>query len=183
MNKMAFEKGVDFDEIQTGNWNVAKPYTSEKILKWLVAIDTYQTIATFGYTNIESDVFIRDKNLQNTSRLHAIKRLIHAIISLIRNTKFAIKTKDKKYFDIYMERLYKIEKNLYKLRLEKKRGNRVVELDIEETLFEKIMNEINYMTDDVYSKLNESNLIFTHTEEFDPKKIKEGFKERYETRT
>ena len=81
-------KGVDWGEVQSGNWNVAKPYTNDKIHKWLVLIDTYQTIATFGYSTIESDVFIKDENLKNTARLNALKRLIHAIDSLIRNTKF-----------------------------------------------------------------------------------------------
>ncbi len=176
---MTYEKGVDFEDLETKNWNVAKPYTTEKILKWLVAIDTYQTIATFGYSNIESDVFIRDNNLKNTARLYAMKRLIHAIISLIRNTKFAIKKSDKVSFDNHMERLYKIEKHLQLLRLEKKRGTRIVELDVNENLFEKIMDELNTIMDDVNFKLNSADLIFTHTDEYDPKKIKEGYKQKY----
>ncbi len=189
---MANPKGIDWEEVQSGNWNVAKPYTTEKILKWLVQIDYFQTISIFGYSNIESDVFIKDKNLQNTSRLHALKRLIHSIISLIRNTKFAIsgsEGKDKKKityktkFKIYTNRLLKIEKHIYRLRLEKKRGQRVVELNIDEKLFEKMMEEINSIIDDVHYILNQNDLIFTHTEEYDPKKIKQGLKERYINRT
>ena len=45
---MVNPKGIDWDDIQSGNWNVAKPYTQEKILNWLVLIDKYTTIATFG---------------------------------------------------------------------------------------------------------------------------------------
>ena len=180
---MVDNKGVDFNDIQTGNWNVAKPYTSEKILKWLVLIDTYQTLAIFGYSNIESDVFVRDTNLKNTARLHALKRLIHAIGSLIRNTSFAVKKPAKQKFNEYSLRLLKIEKNIYRLREEKKRGNKVVEINIDEILFDKIMDELNGIIDDVNTKLNESDLIFTHTEDYDPKKIKEGYKEKYINRT
>lgn len=187
---MSNPKGVDWEEIQSGNWNVAKPYTTEKILKWLVQIDYFQTISIFGYSNIESDVFIKDKNLQNTSRLHALKRLIHSIISLIRNTKFAVTGSDerggekkklthKNKFDIYTKRLLKIEKHIYLLRLEKKRGQRIVELNINEKFFERIMEEINSIIDDVQFILNKNDLIFTHTEEYDPKKIKQGLKQRY----
>lgn len=185
---MVNPRGVDWEEVQSGNWNVAKPYTTEKILKWLVQIDYFQTISIFGYSNIESDVFIKDKNLQNTSRLHALKRLIHSIISLIRNTKFAIsgsesegkeKVTHKDKFDTYTERLLKIEKHIYLLRLEKKRGQRIIELNINEKFFEKIMEEINSIIDNVQFILNKNDLIFTHTEEYDPKKIKEGLKERY----
>ena len=177
---MANPKGVDFSEVQSGNWNVAKPYTSEKILKWLVAIDDYQTIATFGYKNIESDVFIKDTNLKNTSRIHALRRLIHALITLIRNTRFALKKKNHKTdFDTYKERLSKIEKHLHKLRLEKKRGNKVIELNINENLFDKMMEEITKIIDDINFRLNHSDLIFTYVEEYDPKKIKEALKEKY----
>ena len=189
---MVNPRGVDWEEVQSGNWNVAKPYTTEKILKWLVQIDYFQTISTFGYSNIESDVFIRDNNLKNASRLYGLRRLIHSIISLIRNTKFAIsgfETEDnekiyyKSKFNTYTERLLKIEKHLYKLRIEKKRGQKIVELNIEENLFDKMMEEINSIIDDVQFILNKNDLIFTHTEEYDPKKIKEGLKERYINRT
>ena len=176
---MGYEKGVNFDEVQSGNWNVAKPYTQDKILKWLVLIDEYQTIATFGYSKIESDVFIRDSNLKNTARLQAFKRLIHAMLSLIRNTKFAIKKDSKLKFDTHSTRLLLIEKSMWKLRIEKKRGTRIVELNINEELFDKMMSEIITIIDDINTRLNEADLIFAHTEEYDPKKIKEGYKEKY----
>jgi hypothetical protein len=172
-------KGVEWDDIQSGNWNVAKPYTQEKILKWLVLIDEYQTIATFGFSKIESDVFINNENLKNTSRLHAMKRLIHSIVSLIRNTKFAVKKNDMKSFEDHTKRLLLIEKSLYKLREEKKRGNKITELGINEKLFDLMMKEISEIIDDINQKLNDADLIFTHTEDIDPKKIKEGYIEKY----
>ena len=58
-----------------------------------------------------------------------------------------------------------------------------MELDINEVFFEKIMNEISSMIDDVNFKLNKADLIFTHTEEYDPKKIKQALKEKYINRT
>lgn len=176
-------RGVDFNDTGTGNWNVAKPYTSDKILKWLVLIDDYHTIAIFGYSNLESDVFMRDNNLKNTARLNALKRLIHAMLNLIRNTKFAVKKAAKDSFDTYRLRLLKIEGAIPRLREEKKRGNKITELNVNEKLFEMIMDEISGMIDDINTKLNEANLIFTHIEDFDPKKMKEGFKEKYVNRT
>lgn len=177
---MAINKGVDFDDIQTGNWNVAKPYTSEKILKWLVSIDDYETIATFGYSNIESDIFINNPNLQNTSRLQGLKRLIHSLISLIRNTRFALKKEShKKDFDEYRKRLKKIDSIRWKLRKETKRGNRIIQINIDEKLFEMIMDDISNIVDEINYRLNFSDLIFTHTEDYDPKKIKDALKERY----
>ncbi len=176
---MGNPQGVDWDEIQSGNWNVAKPYTTELILKWLVKIDDYRTLSIFGYSDLYSDVFMKDNNLKNTARLNSLKRLIHAIISLIRTTKFATKKTDREKFKNYRERLLKIEKHIYHLRIEKKRGSKIVELVLKEDLFEKMISEIDEMLDDVTFRLNDSSLIFTKTEEYDPKKIKEALKEKY----
>jgi len=179
---MANPKGVDWEDVQSSNWNVAKPYTTELILKWLVKIDEYRTLSIFGYSDLQSDVFMRDNNLKNTARLNSLKRLINSIISLIRTTKFAIKKPDKEGFNKYRTRLIKIEKFIYRLKIEKKRGSRIVELNIDEELFEKIISEIDEMIDDINFKLNDSSLIFTSIEEYDPKKIKDSLKEKYVNR-
>jgi len=173
-------KGVDFTEIQSGNWNVAKPFTNEKILKWLVFIDEYQTIATFGYSELEHDIYNNNINLQNTARIGALKRLIHAISTLARNTKFALKTKeDKKEFDGHISRLKKINKIINKLVTTIKRGNKIIEIKINENLFGLIMDDIEDIMDDMNNRMNNADLIFTHTEEFDPKKAKEKLRERF----
>jgi hypothetical protein len=112
-----------------------------------------------------------------------MKRLIHAIISLIRNTRFAIKKDDMKSFEDHTKRLLLVEKSLYKLREEKKRGNKITELGINEKLFDLMMKEISEIIDDINQKLNDADLIFTHTEDFDPKKMKESLKERFITKT
>ena len=176
---MANPKGVDWTDIQSGNWNVAKPYTNEKILKWLVLIDEYQTIAKFGVASLENDIFVSDGNLKNSARLQSLKRLIHAISTLINNTKFAVKKNNKEKFSKYYNRLKLIEKYIDKLRIEKKRGNVVTELNINEIMFGKIMFELDEIVDDVNVKLNESDLIFTHVEEFDPKKAKQRLKDKF----
>lgn len=170
---MVYEKGVNFEDVQSGNWNVAQKFVNDKVHKWLVAIDDYTTLAVFGYSNIESDVFMVNENLKNTARIHALKRLVNAILNLVRNTKFAVKGDAKDKFTKYSERLLKIEKYIPKLKIEKKRGAKVVELFIDEGIFEKIMFEINNMVDDIYKKLNDADLIFAHTEEFDIEKAKQ----------
>lgn len=180
---MSNPKGVDWSDIQSSNWNVAKPYTTELILKWLVKIDEYRSLSTFGYSDLYNDVFMGNDNLKNTARLHSLKRLIQAVVSLIRTTKFAVKKDARIKFGKYRERLLKIEKFISKLRVEKKRGNKIIELTIREDFFERILEEIDLMIDDINVKLNESDLIFTHTEEYDPKKIKQGYKEKYINRT
>jgi len=184
-------KPFDFTEITSGNWNIAKSYTIEKILKWIVLIGDFRTIAEFGSNGLEGDLFMNDKNLRNQARILALKRLIHSTSSLIRNTKFAIKPRkegkrklnDKEIFSLYEERLKKIKSKVDYLRVEQKRGNRLVELDLNEKFFTLILNELDDIMDDINYILNKNDLIFTHMEEVDPRKIKEALKEKYVNRS
>ena len=81
------------------------------------------------------------------------------------------------------ERLSKVEIALPKLRIEKKRGSRIVELNINEEFFSKITNELDTIMDDINFKLNKAGLIFTPEEEFDIKDIKQGYKNKFVDRT
>lgn len=170
------------EDLTKGNWNTAGDFVKQKILKYLVEVDSFYNLAIFGTDNIYGDVFMKDENLKNTGRLNAVKRLIHTIVTLLRNTKFAILPKDQSSFMKYTERLLYIEKKLGKLKLETKRGNRIMELNIDEDLFDKVINEIMQdIMDDVNFKLNKSGLIFTQKEEYDVKEQMKKFKQRIET--
>jgi hypothetical protein len=178
------EKGFkDNEDTTKGNWNIARSYTNQKILNWLVQIDDFRNISVFGFKSIDSDIYITNLNLRNTARLHGLKRWIHAMIFLIRNTKFAVHKESRNKFEEHIIRLLKIKRNLFKLKIEKKRGKRIVELNIDEDLFEKVTNDLDTMMDDINSKLNKAGLIFTPEEEFDIKDIKKGYKEKFVNRS
>ncbi len=171
------------EDVTKGNWNLAKSYTHQKILTWLIQIDNFRNISVFGFEKLESDIYIKDLNLRNTARLHGLKRWIHAMIFLIRNTKFAVHVNSKDALEAHILRLSKIEKYLFKLKVEKKRGSRVVELDMDEELFAKIITELDTIMDDINFKLNKAGLIFSPEEEFDIKEIKKGYKDKFVNRT
>ncbi len=175
---MVYNKHKDEDS-ESAVWNDAKNYVFSKIHKWLILIDDYETLAIFGTNDIYGDVFMRDDNLKNTARIHALKRLIHSIKTLIRNTRFTIKKEDKETFTNYTKRLNKIQKFISKLRIEKKRGKRIVELNVDEDLFEKMMEEIHEMIDDINVKLNKAGLIFTQLDELDIEKLKENLEREF----
>jgi len=67
------------EDVTKGNWNLAKSYTHQKILTWLIQIDNFRNISVFGFEKLESDIYIKDLNLRNTARLHGLKRWIHAM--------------------------------------------------------------------------------------------------------
>jgi len=176
---MAFKKFKDEDAGESSVWNDAKNYVAGKIHKWLILIDNYESLAIFGYSELYSDVFMRNDNLKNTARIHALKRLIHSIKTLIRNTKFSIKSEDKDGFDEHTKRLDKILKAVPLLKIETKRGNKITELNINETLFEKIMDEIHGIIDDINVKINKAGLIFAQFEDIDIEKMKENLEKEF----
>jgi len=181
MAEKKYEK--DDEDLTKSNWNIARSYTHQKILTWLIQIDEFRNISVFGFKSLESDVYVSDLNLRNTARLHGLKRWIHAMIFLIRNTKFAVHKGSKDEFEEHIKRLSKIEKHIYMLKIEKKRGQRIVELNIDENLFEKITNDLDSIMDDINFKLNKAGLIFSPEEEFDIKDIKKGYKEKFVNRS
>ena len=167
------------EDNESSVWNDAKNYVGGKIHIWLIKIDYYEELATFGYKNIEGDIMINNPNLQNTARLKAMKRLLHAIRTLIRNTKFAVGKTEREVFNEHKERIAIIEKHLPSLRLEQKRGNKITELNINETLFERIMDEIDGIIDDINVKLNKAGLIFSQFDELDIDKLKENLEKEF----
>ena len=175
---MVYNKPKD-EEGESAIWNDAKNYVAGKIHKWLILIDNYESLAIFGYSELYSDVFMRNDNLKNTARIHALKRLIHSIKTLIRNTKFTIKSEDKEGFDKHTKRLDKIQKILPKLKLETKRGNKIIELNLDEKLFENIMDDIHKMIDDINVKINKAGLIFAQFEDIDIEKMKENLEKEF----
>jgi len=168
------------EDLTEGNWNVAGDYVKQKILKYLVQVDFFYELAIFGCNDIYGDVFLKDENFRKTARLLAVKRLIHTIITLLRNSKFSIHPKDQPSFQKYDERLLKIEKNLFQLRHDiKQRGKLVIQIN--EDLFDKIINEIMAtIMDDVNFKLNKAGFIFTQKEEYNVKEQMKKFQERIE---
>ena len=171
------------EDNESSVWNDAKNYVGGKIHVWLIKIDYYEELATFGFKDIEGDILINNPNLQNTARLKAMKRLLHAIRTLIRNTKFAVGKTERAIFDEHKKRIGIIEKhidkNLPSLRLEQKRGNKITELNINETLFEKMMDEIDKIIDDINVKLNKAGLIFSQFDELDIEKLKENLEKEF----
>ena len=144
------EKEYKRPEEESKTWNVSQGYTHQLILKRIVNIEKYRELAIFGFANLEADLFVQNLNLRSQARIHALKILIDSIKSLIYFSKFSLKEKEQnEKFDEHLKRLLKIEKNLFRLKLETTRGGKLRELDIDEDFFEKIISEIDKIVDDI----------------------------------
>ena len=162
---------------ETGNWNVAADYVKLKIMKFLYLVDELEIICTFGYSDILQELTIPVSD--DRKKIVAFKRLVKYLLMLIRNTEFAIrKQDDKEAFKKSKESLENIElviPALYNNRLNKvtKQGS----VNLEKERFEKVLLAVIKIKSDILTPLNNSNLIFTPSEEFDPHAYKKKLME------
>lgn len=173
------DNDIEEEKKESEIWNLSKHYVYEMIMKPLIEIDYLDKIAVFGYSDIYSDVFVQNENLRTTARLKALPRELYMIRVLIVNSKFILKNKEQKIFDTYYQRLLLISKNLWKLRQEQKRGNKVVQISILEPLFDKIHNEITELRINIMNSLNNVGIIFKLIEELNPEEFKKRFKDKF----
>jgi len=162
---------------ETGNWNVAADYVKFKIMKFLYWIDEFQILCESG----SSDIFqeLTSPVSEDKIKIVSFKRLVNYLLMLIGNTEFAIKKKvDQESFKKSREDLEKIKKIIPALFYSKK--NKVTKessLKIENEKFEKVLKEVIKIKSDILTPLNNSNLIFTPSEEFDPHAFKKKLME------
>jgi len=180
---MSYNQDSDESDNTSGNWNLKKPYSQGKLLPWLMKIDVYQTIAEFGNHDMLYDITLHNDNLKNFARSKALKRWVHAIICLIRNSRFAVKKSYKEPFLKHLTRLKLIRKNYHLVEEIIKKGNKIDSIKIREDLFDKITTELDDIMNDVNEKLNDSKLIFAPEEEIDISKIKDSLMDKYINRT
>lgn len=155
----------------TDAWNVADGYTKLKILKQLIMLDRWDTIAQFGTEEIDEDMPYTSNQI-GKRRVEGLQRFHSTIKQLLGNVKFAMKTSDKKTVEGFLERIKTIEDYL---------SNTHKELDdpvdhepmfeINEKLFGMILGILQQIKEQLNTPLNNAGLIFRTSEEVDLDKI------------
>lgn len=171
--KSFFDEGI---VSETGNWNVAADYSRLKIMKQLYLADEYEIISTFGFSD-----FIDELNADmdvDVLKIRGLKRLIKSLMMVIGNSKFAIR-KDpfkKKLEDLRKEltRYWKIIPTLFEYKINQR--NKTKELRLIQKEYDKALERVIEIKSEINEPLNKYDLIFTHHEDFDPKKAKEQIK-------
>jgi len=165
--------GDNLGEISTGTdaWNVADGYTKLKILRQLIMLDRWDTIAQFGTEEIEEDKQYDDNHL-NKRRVEALQRFHSTIKQLLGNVKFAMKKADHdqvvaminrmKIIDEFMPKMYEMKEDLV---------NHEEIFEINEKMFKKILEILQEVKDQLNTPLNNAGLIFRTSEEIDLDKV------------
>lgn len=173
----------DFVISESGNWNVAADFSKIKIMKLLARCDVYEDIALYGYDTIEEEISNMGNN-NDQLKVMGLKRLVNDLIKIIQNSQFAMKKgKSSKRMGLLLEKLkklYPMLNSLYRITSSVKTHSKTFKIipekyDIFLNLIQSIKSRINY-------ELNENDLIFTHTEDFDPSEYKNKIKKQMTTK-
>lgn len=168
-----------YNPYESGNWNVAQGYSNNLILHSLMNCSDYESIATFGTTNIGEEFSISEET-KIMARIKGLNWLNKELEKLINQTLFAVKKSDK-------EKMYKFLDLVLKLRKELPHTYILVKNNINKTNYYKIYedkfdNYLSMMVDikrEVMPILNSSKLIFPMEENLDPDEIKRRIFEDY----
>lgn len=165
-------KHLDSIEVsETGNWNVADLYSKLKIMKPLALLDEYERIAEFGSKNPDEALMIPE-SMKAQLRYDALLRMAKELEILIRNSKFAVRTKDADLMKKFFKEIQEIREMIPKaIEITTDLSQRKTMM-IKEEVFQLILKALKNMADEIHSPLNRADLIFTSVEEFDPKVIK-----------
>lgn len=175
------EEGYNISE--TGNWNVASDYSRLKIMKPLYNCDIYENIAKFGYDSFSEQLEyygIPEESL----RLMGLDRLIHELLKLIQNSKFAMKSKGTDEiligFEKTLKAILKYTPDISTIKVNQIKKTR--ETKINEKMFNLILNKVLDIKSKINEPLNSNDLIFTSQEDFDPVAYKEEIFKQATTR-
>jgi len=171
---MAKKGGSEFGgEINAGSdaWNVADGYTKLKILRQLIMLDRWDTIAQFGTEEIDEDIAF-DNNQLRKRRVEGLQRMYSTIKQLLGNVVFAIKKDDQAKVKALVDRVTNIEEFMERAFEEKEDlVSHVVMFEINEVVFKNIIGILQDVKDKLNIPLNNAGLIFRPSEEIDLDKI------------
>ena len=164
-------KGGEEITLGTDAWNVAQGYTAIKILRPLIFMDRWDTIAQFGTEEIDEDV-VYNTNQINKRRVEALERFVSTLKQLLGNVKFALKKADHEKVANHLLRVKTLEEFVPKsYALKSDPVDHEDQFIIDEDLFKYILTILEDIKDDINVCLNNAGLIFRTSEEMDIDKI------------
>lgn len=151
-------------------WNIADGFTKIKILRLLIELDLYETIAMFGRKDLEEQI---PESEISYRRYEAIQRVLFNLKQLIGNCNFAVnKGEDAKLFEEYLKRIDHIE-DVFDGIADYLTNDvtKETELRINEDHFKKCFDILRTIKDELNFPINRAGLIFKASDTLDLEEI------------
>jgi len=158
-------------------WNVADGFVKLKILRLLIQLDRYDTLAQFGTEDVDLDGFL-DSNTIAKKRVEAFQRFISTLKQLMGNVRFAFDKNNKNLMESFETRINQVEEIMN--RVYKEDENYVTHervIVINEPLFKTGLGILQNIKDELNTPLNDASLIFRASDEFDLDAIQKDIEE------
>ncbi|GAI82623.1 unnamed protein product, partial [marine sediment metagenome] len=140
----------------TEAWNVADGYTKIKILRLLIKLDQYETIAKFGTEELDEEMIL-NKNQLAQRRVNGLDRMIFILDQLIGNVKFALKVGSKDIIIGFEERIINVkEVSSGVFRSSENMINHEVDISINNKLFNLCFEILKSIKDDLNFPINQA---------------------------
>lgn len=155
----------------TDAWNTADGYSKLKVLRHLIMLDRWETIAQFGTEEIGEELMFSENQLKKR-RAEALHRFHATMKQLIGNCYFIFKKEDVEKVNNLKIRLGIVEEFIPKTYEMKEDQVAHEELfEIYELSFKKVFNNLQEIKDELNTPLNHSGLIFRQSDEMDLDKM------------
>ena len=165
---------MDFEQSDTGNWNIAKGYSNEIILNHIKKLDYYKDIACYGSLDIVEELTLPIK-IKSILRLKGLDRYVNELKKLIENVKFGIYENQKEILIDYLEDLKMIRTEFFpKLKIQDADNNIIVNEDV----FDVVFSVVTKMEMDLKEPMNKADMIYQYKETYDPKALKQKMMEQ-----
>lgn len=176
---MAKKSGDGGNALSVGTeaWNVADGYTKIKILRNLILLDRWETLAEFGAEEMDEDLHLSENQLKKR-RMEALNRFVSTLQQLIGNVKFAIKSAKRKEVAECEDKIALVRKYIGEIPTNSTNAiTHEDDLKINESLFKKIFLMLQEVKNDINIPINSSGLIFRESSEIDLEKIMKEIEE------
>lgn len=151
-------------------WNIAKGFTTMKILKQMINLDRYENIAQYGSDEMDDPTDYYPDIAER--RAKGLRRFLTTLRQLLGNCLFAIKKGDRPIISDYLKKIDSIENVLDGIGYYEENGiTHEKEFRINEDHFGVCFRILRKMKDDVNMQLNRAGLIFRESDEIDLDKI------------
>lgn len=153
-------------------WNIAKAFTTLKILLPLKELDTLVITAIYGTERIDESLMI-PAQVKIFNRIESIQRLIDTLKLIFENSYFVLKKDDKKKVDTFLKEIGEVEGVLDGIsKVREDQRTHVKETIINEKHFNLCLTKLRKIKQELLAPLNQANLIFASSEEIDLEKLK-----------
>ena len=164
-------EGSDDISLSSEAWNVAEGYTKIKILRLLILLDKYDTIAQFGTEEVDQDIMLNENQLAKR-RIEAISRFISVMKQLMGNVRFALRRGDIKKITDYTRRINQVEEVAEGIfSVSTNDLTKEEEVIIDEEHFRICLKVLQSVKDELNFQINSAGLIFKVSDEMDLDKI------------